>query len=507
MATQTFLIVGATGTQGSSVITALLSAPSAPSIRILALTRNTSSSKAKSLAASDPRIGLVSGDPTSPEEIFAATGTQIDAVFCVTIHGPPGAEEAQANGLIDASLRHGVKHFVFTSADRGGEVLSDTNPTPVPHIATKHRIELYLKEKTIGTPMSWTILRPVTFMDNLTPDFPGKGFAAMWRQVGKRRIQVVAASDIGAFAAKALLEPEKYAGKSLGIAGDELNFEEACEIFKQALGVEMPTTFCTVGSVLKVAMKDIGSMFKWFETAGYAVDIKGAREIYPDLQDFSTWLKKSSAFRYTVRTLKSRKPVASKLTPLAKKYSMKSHLNAHIEVEEDENEIQVVDDAEVGSVKDMDIEIDMDRNIGVIESRTVTQGRNDGRQAPDDNAHKNSSEKEASQPMKRRRGRSSKAKRNVLQLYYASGRKRFKPGRPIVEALLTHWKGFDNVSGLTWEPEAMMRGDALELVEECICKLYNILTSAECNEPGQLSLRFQATFKRFPGVVTPLSGF
>ncbi|KAH8647049.1 hypothetical protein BGZ60DRAFT_424018 [Tricladium varicosporioides] len=297
MATKTFLIVGATGTQGSSVISAILASPSIPPVRILALTRNTSSSKAKSIAASDPCIGLLSGDPTSPEEIFTAAGTNIDAVFCVTVHGPPGAEEAQAQGLIDASLRHGVKHFVFTSADRGGDIVSDTNPTPVAHIATKHHIELYLKEKCQGTSMAWTILRPVTFMDNLTPDFAGKGFAAMWRQVGSRPVQIVAASDIGAFAAKALLDPEKYQGRSIGIAGDSLNFEEACTVFKKTIGVEMPTTFCAVGSVLKIALKDIGNMFKWFETEGYAVDIEAARREYPELQDFATWLKKSSGFK------------------------------------------------------------------------------------------------------------------------------------------------------------------------------------------------------------------
>ncbi|KAF9074510.1 hypothetical protein BDP27DRAFT_1317230 [Rhodocollybia butyracea] len=297
MQAKTFLIVGATGTQGSSVIAALLAtAPPSGPLQILALTRNTSSSKAKALAASDPRIKLVQGDPNVPEAIFKAGGTRIDAVFCVTVHGPPGAEEAQAKGLIDASLTHGVKHFVFTSADRGGAVLSDTNPTPVPHIATKHRIEVYLKEKTLNSEMSWTILRPVTFMDNLTPDFAGKGFAAMWNQVGKKPIQLVAANDIGMFAAKAMLNPEKYSRKAIGIAGDELNFEQACRVFKEVMGVEMPTTFCAVGSVLKLAMKDIGSMFKWFEKDGYAVDIAAAKKEYPELQDFGTWLKKSSDF-------------------------------------------------------------------------------------------------------------------------------------------------------------------------------------------------------------------
>ncbi|KAE9398524.1 NAD(P)-binding protein [Gymnopus androsaceus JB14] len=298
MQPQTFLIVGATGTQGSSVISALLATvPSSQNIQILALTRNTSSSKAKALEASDSRVKLLRGDPTSPEAIFKAAGTSIDGVFCVTVHGPTGAEESQARGLIDSSLAHGVKHFVFTSADRGGAVLSDTNPTPVPHIASKYNIEVYLKAKTANTAMAWTILRPVTFMDNLTPDFAGKGFAAMWNQVGKKPVQLVAASDIGMFAAKSLLNPEKYSGKAIGIAGDALNFEQACTVFKEVMGVEMPTTFCAVGSVLKVAMKDIGSMFKWFEKDGYNVDIAAAREEYPELQDFATWLKKSSAFK------------------------------------------------------------------------------------------------------------------------------------------------------------------------------------------------------------------
>lgn len=295
MATQTILVVGATGTQGGAVVSALLANATRP-IHILALTRNAASSKAKALAA-DPRVQLVSGEVTSPEGIFQQAGAPVDSVFCVTVHGPPGAEEAQASALINASLAHGVKHFVFTSADRGGDGVSDNNPTPVPHIATKYRIEQYLRQATQGTQMAWTFLRPVTFMDNLTPDFQGKGFAAMWNQVGKKPVQLVAAADIGHFAARALLSPEEYAGRAVGIAGDELNFEDACRVFRETMGVEMPKTFCAVGSVLKIALKDLGSMFTWFEKDGYNVDIAAARREYPELQDFATWLKKSSGFR------------------------------------------------------------------------------------------------------------------------------------------------------------------------------------------------------------------
>lgn len=294
MAVQRILVVGATGKQGGAVVDALLAQSDNHNFRILALTRNADSPRAQTLAK-NPHVEIVQGDPTNPSAIFAHA-RPIDAVFCVTVHGKEGAEETQAAGLIDASIAQGVKHFVFTSADRGGEKVSDVTPTNVPHIASKHRIEEYLKRAASGTQMTWTMLRPVTFMENLTPDFVGKGFAAMWNQVGKRPIQLVAARDIGHFGAVALLEPERWAGKTIGIAGDRLNFEEACTVFKEVTGKDMPTTFCIVGTVLKTAMPDIGAMFDWFKTEGFDVDIDACRKEFPELQDFATWLRKSSGF-------------------------------------------------------------------------------------------------------------------------------------------------------------------------------------------------------------------
>lgn len=288
------LIVGATGTQGGAVISNLLSLPSLPPFHIFALTRSPSSPAATSLAA-NPLITVVKGDPTNAEAIFTQTGP-VDAVFLLTVHGKPHYEESQAESIIDASIKHGVNHLVFTSADRGGATVSDTTPTPVPHIASKYAIEIMLKGKSADTNMTWTILRPTTFMDNLKPGIDGKGFAAMWRLVGQKPVQIVAAEDIGFFGAKALLEKDKYAGKAIGIAGDELNFEQAQRIFKREFGTELPAAHCVFGKVLKLAMPDIGSMFKWFEKEGYAVDLQECRRQNPAMKDFATWLREDSGF-------------------------------------------------------------------------------------------------------------------------------------------------------------------------------------------------------------------
>lgn len=292
MAARKLLITGATGKQGGAVVDALLS--SGTPFQILALTRNASSSRAQSLA-SKPNITIVEGDPSSPAAIFEAH-KPIYGVFCVTVPGKAGVEEAQAKPLIDESVKNGVDHFVFTSVDRGGPGRSEKNPTKIDHFATKHRIEEYLKEKSgNGSKMAFTIIRPVCFMDNVTPDFGGKAFAGMWKGVGNKPLQLVSVHDIGVFAARAFADPA-YKGRAISLAGDELTLEQGKKVFKEAMGYNMPETFGFVATVIKFLMKELGIMFQWFETEGYGADIPALRKEEPRLQDFGKWLKESSKF-------------------------------------------------------------------------------------------------------------------------------------------------------------------------------------------------------------------
>lgn len=175
----TILVVGATGRQGSSVLTELanlLSASPSPTkttkIKVLALTRSASSPKAQALASEHPTLDLevVEGDSRRPEPIFAAHPA-IDAVFSYTT---PPDEEPQAVGLVDAAAAHarsasGRKvHFVFSSVDRGGEPASWDTPTDIEHFEQKHNVEVHLRNACDGSggALTYTILRPVAFMDN-----------------------------------------------------------------------------------------------------------------------------------------------------------------------------------------------------------------------------------------------------------------------------------------------------------------------------------------------------
>jgi nucleoside-diphosphate-sugar epimerase len=90
------------------------------------------------------------------------------------------SEERQGKALVDASLKkNGVEHFVYSSIDRGGS-RSDRDPTNISHFISKHNIEQHLSSKAEGSSMSYTVLRPVAFFEDLMPNFIGKVFSTSW---------------------------------------------------------------------------------------------------------------------------------------------------------------------------------------------------------------------------------------------------------------------------------------------------------------------------------------
>lgn len=286
---KTILVTGATGKQGGAVIDNLLAAGSGSSPHIIAVTRDATTSTAQKLA-SIPNVTVISGDLSDPDAIFQKAGA-VWGVFSVQINSD--AEERQGKALVDAAVLHGVQHFVYASADRGGPDRSEANPTNVKNLAAKFHIEKHLQQRAEKSPqqLTYTVLRPVTFFDNLTADIHGKGFARMWEQLGEKKLQFVSAKDIGWFAAQSLLHPERYRNSALSLVGDELTQPEADVIFRKVVGSAMPMIPCPIASAVKMALKDtLGDLFKWIKLDGYGGDVETCRRMKPDMEDFSTWL-------------------------------------------------------------------------------------------------------------------------------------------------------------------------------------------------------------------------
>lgn len=297
------LVCGATGKQGKKLIDSLLASSSKQSFTIVALTRNPDSPSAKALAAKSTTIKLIKGNLDDVPAVFkaaldAANDSPIWGVYSMQQAVQDGAtqerETKQGKDMVDAAIANNVQVFVYSSVDRDGE-----GPTYIPHFKSKHNIEEYLKEKA-EQKMTWTILRPVAFMDTLTNDFTGK-LMATWIKVSLRpskKLAFIATSDIGFFAAQGFLQPDnpEYKNRAISLAGDELTFDEVNQVFKDKLGYPVPTTYEFLGRFIKWMIKEMDIMFRWFDEVGYNVDIPKLKKLHPGLLSLGDWLEKESGF-------------------------------------------------------------------------------------------------------------------------------------------------------------------------------------------------------------------
>lgn len=201
-------------------------------------------------------------------------------------------EETQGKALVDEALANDVKHFVYSSVDRGGDTVSFKNPTDIPHFKSKHLIEHHLVNRA-GSKMSWTILRPVFFMDNISPDdFVAKVTASGWRITlgNDKTLQVIAARDIGWFAAQAFLRSAEFSGRAISLAGDELTYGEANRIFEHKIGHPFPEAPSLVVRFLLASVRELKTMFRFFKTQGYGANIQALKEEHHGLLSWSEWL-------------------------------------------------------------------------------------------------------------------------------------------------------------------------------------------------------------------------
>lgn len=303
------LVVGATGKQGAALVKSLLQSDDA-TLTVHALTRDSTTPRAQALAASDPRLRLVQGDQLKPDAIFAQLPKDsISALFLITV---PPKEEPQAIPFIDAALAHGVRHIVYSSVDRGGDEHSWNNPTVVKHFAEKNTIEHHLRDAAAKSSQkaTWTILRPVAFMDNYNPGYFLCGAFVSMSSITMRpdtKLQLVATSDIGRWASASILAALKdqkdstsvsaYTNRAIGLAGDSLTLGEAREIFQRVVGRPTPWALWILGKLVLTLLPDINTMFKWFDEEGYGVDIAARQGEAPGVTSFEEWLRKDSQWK------------------------------------------------------------------------------------------------------------------------------------------------------------------------------------------------------------------
>ena len=271
------LVTGATGTQGGAVARELLKR----GYVVRGLTRNPESDRARAMA--DLGADMVQGDFDDPESLAVAMQGAY-GVFAVTNFWEHGYDKEVAHGiqLVDAAKVAGIEHFVFTS------VAGADDYTGIPHFDSKGEIEVYLRESGIN----YSIVRPVEFMDNVAylrkQLLSGTYYDP--RDSGQTH-QWIAARDIGFFVGTAFDNPDKWLGKELDIAGDELTLAEYVDILSVTIGQNVHHQQVSWSSFEQDAGEEMTLMVRWFDEHGYDVDVEALRALYPGLMTYEEFLK------------------------------------------------------------------------------------------------------------------------------------------------------------------------------------------------------------------------
>jgi uncharacterized protein YbjT (DUF2867 family) len=280
---KTVLVFGATGQQGGAVAAALR----ANGWSVRALVRDPGSDKANNLSSMG--VALLPGDLADPSSIHAAM-SGVYGVFSVQPSSGQGAlygvtdeqEVRYGKTIADAALTHNVQHLVYTSVNAAGK-----GPTGMGHFDSKTAIEEHIRSLGLRS----TIVRPAGFMELLM--LPGMGLDrdtfTFFLRSGQSG-QVIAVQDIGKIVASIFADPERFGGRTIEIAGDEVTGADLQEKLSRAAGKTIayqrfPDSFLEENAFLGrlASLVDDGRL------AGSA-DIGALRKEFGDLLTLDEWL-------------------------------------------------------------------------------------------------------------------------------------------------------------------------------------------------------------------------
>ena len=175
-----------------------------------------------------------------------------------------------------------MKHLVYSSVGAAHRGMGQA------HFATKYEIEQYIR----SLDLPHTILRPVFFMENFNwqrPQITNGTYTGMGLRPEKG-IQMVAVDDIGAFAALAFGEPEKFLGQTIELAGDELTEAQIVETLTKVIGRPVRLAAPQMPEGASPSPEQCWPCSSSSMAEGYDADIAALRRLYPPSKTLEQWL-------------------------------------------------------------------------------------------------------------------------------------------------------------------------------------------------------------------------
>jgi uncharacterized protein YbjT (DUF2867 family) len=272
-------VIGATGRQGGAVARHLL----ADGWQVRALTRRPEVEPARKLAALGAEVIRADmDDPSTLSEAFR----DVYGVYSVqnTMISGPEAEIRHGRNVANAAKETGVQHVVYGSAGLG------VPGTGVPSWESKLAVEAHMNG--LGLPL--TVLRPMAFMELMTDKGyvpPVSTWSLMPRLMGPDRpVGWIGVDDLGAIAARAFAEPDRFVGAQLSLAADVQSVSQCRQIWYEVYGRPPRRIPMPVWMFKRFVGSDLINMWRWLRTAEFGIDPTTTRSLLPSALTIREWL-------------------------------------------------------------------------------------------------------------------------------------------------------------------------------------------------------------------------
>ncbi|CAF1371720.1 unnamed protein product [Adineta ricciae] len=297
-----YVITGGTGAQGGATVQALLNTSFPQPIVIRVVTRDPTSSVAQAAVSRSSqlaRVEVVKGDLNDINSLKLALAGAT-GVFSVQAAGPE--EVIQGLNLVKAAKECGVRVFVHTSVSMTGKHQSfprwSADWSYAWYWLSKHEVEEAVRKAHFD---SYTILRPALLMDNFKkphcdlvfPQYAERGVILTISALSTTTIQLIAAEDVGKFAAAAFADPVKFNGLEIELAAEWLTFPQIAQQINSVTGKNVRSEVVAQGDALSAGVRPylIESEVWWNEVGYSAADVDTAKSYGIPLISFIDWVQ------------------------------------------------------------------------------------------------------------------------------------------------------------------------------------------------------------------------
>jgi len=297
-------VTGATGSQGGGLVRAIL-ADSASGFAARAITRDPGKDKAKALASAGAEVAQADLDDVESLKKAFAGAYGVYAVTNFWEHFSGEKEIQQAKNIAEAARAAGVKHVIWSTLEDTRALMSPDDKR-MPILQGKYRVPHFdakAEANAAFAGLPTTFLVTSFYWDNLylfglAPKKDDKGVYSWTFPMGTAKLPGIAAEDIGRAAFGIFKAGDQYIGKTVGIAGESLSFQEMSQKLERGLGIS-PVQFNAVDADVFRGFgfpgaDEYGNMFQVYrdfeKEVNAARSIEETRKLNPRLQTFDQWL-------------------------------------------------------------------------------------------------------------------------------------------------------------------------------------------------------------------------